>query len=570
MMTPLHFPPSRKLTGDLRLRKAIATTVWVMASVCAALTSPQATASPGNFPFPAPGGGPGPGPGFPPGFGQRPALPGSSALPKGHFPVTGETYVEADQRFSATHALSTSMTTTIAPTQSYGGTPRLGFLNYDNKIPGPTFILRPGQRFNLDFNNQLSEVTNLHFHGLHVSPSGISDNVFLKPAPGTSQKYALDIPRDHPGGMYWYHPHMHELSQAQLDRGLAGAIIIEGGHKLHPVVRQMRQRVILFQWLQYDPVTAQVTPDPLQFTLPYMTLLNGVNQPLMKMRPGESQYWHLGNATGTVWYTLRLDGFDIFVIAEDGNPLAQPRKVEQLEFSPAKRFEVIVTARGAGYYAMKTLGKNIDGVFSWQPETLAMVSVEGNAVPSLPAPEHLVLDPEWHRRDLRNVPVAHTRTVTFTQRIPSDDLPPGSFPGGMPPGGPPPGGFPPGGMGNLSRADFKFFVDGHLYDENVVNTTVEVNSVEEWTIVNDSDDAHAFHIHVNPFLVIAVDGKKLDVPYWADTAIIDGRPGSTVPRSLTFRTRFADFPGRFVYHCHNLFHEDQGMMAVIDVVRSKP
>jgi FtsP/CotA-like multicopper oxidase with cupredoxin domain len=454
------------------------------------------------------------------------------------------------------------MTATIAPTQSYGGTPRLGFLNYDNKIPGPTFIVRPGQRFNLAFNNQLSEITNLHFHGMHVSPGGISDNVFLKPAPGTTQKYTLDIPRNQPGGMYWYHPHMHELAQAQLDRGLAGAIIVEGGHKLHPALREMRQRVMLLQWLQYDPLSAQVNPDPLQFTLPYMTMLNGVHEPLMKMRPGESQYWHIGNATGTVWYTLRLDGFDITVVAEDGNPLPRPRKVEQLEFAPAKRFEVVVTARGAGYYAMKTLGKNVDGVFSWIPETLATVSVEGNAVPSLPAPEYLVDDPEWLRRDLRKVPVAHTRTVTFTQHLPSDDLPPPA-PGGAPPGGTPPGPFV------LDRSDFKFFVDGLLYDENIVNTTVDVNSVEEWTIINDSDDAHAFHIHVNPFEVVAVDGTSLDVPYWADTAIINGRVGATVPHSITFRTRFADYPGRFVYHCHNLFHEDQGMMAVIDVVRPK-
>jgi FtsP/CotA-like multicopper oxidase with cupredoxin domain len=400
----------------------------------------------------------------------------------------------------------------------------------------------------------------------------VSDNVFLKPAPAQSVNYVLNVPENQPGGMYWYHPHMHGLAQEQVDRGLAGAIVVEGGHKLNPAFKAMRQRVMLFQWVQYDPTTGNVNPDPLAFTQPYDTMINGVKQPIMKMHPGESQYWHIGNAAGTVWYIVRLDGFDITVIAEDGNPLAQPKHVDQLEFSPAKRFEVVVTAKKAGSYTLNTLGKNVDGVFSWKPETLADVIVEGETVPTLPAPQYVGGDDDSRQHDLRKATLAHTRTVTFTQQLPGPAG--GPPPGGIPPGGItgggtgiPPGGLPPpGGPTSFNRSDFKFFIDGLLYDENYVNTTVGVNTVEEWTVINDSDDAHAFHVHVNPFEVIAVDGRALDTPYWADTAIINGHPSTPVPHSITFRTRFADYGGRYVYHCHNLFHEDQGMMAVIDVV----
>jgi FtsP/CotA-like multicopper oxidase with cupredoxin domain len=105
-----------------------------------------------------------------------------------------------------------------------------------------------------------------------------------------------------------------------------------------------------------------------------------------------------------------------------------------------------------------------------------------------------------------------------------------------------------------------FLIDSKGFDPNRVDQTVRLGSVEEWTIRNASDEVHPFHIHVNPFQVVAVNGQRQEAHGYLDTA--------TVPRrgEITIRLRFADFPGKFVYHCHLLMHQDGGMMGVVEVV----
>jgi FtsP/CotA-like multicopper oxidase with cupredoxin domain len=106
----------------------------------------------------------------------------------------------------------------------------LGKMSYEGSIPGPTLRVRPRDRLKIQFVNNLGgRDTNLHVHGLHVSPSGNSDNVFIHVEDGDTFAYEYQIPSDHPAGIYWYHPHVHGLSREQVDGGLAGAIIIEGG-----------------------------------------------------------------------------------------------------------------------------------------------------------------------------------------------------------------------------------------------------------------------------------------------------------------------------------------------------
>jgi FtsP/CotA-like multicopper oxidase with cupredoxin domain len=105
---------------------------------------------------------------------------------------------------------------------------------YNGSLPGPTLHVYPGDRIELNLINNLNETTNLHFHGFHVSPANNSDNIFLEVAPGKTQHYTVDIPKDHPLGTDWYHSHLHELSYGQVAAGLSGLIIVEGLQKLLP------------------------------------------------------------------------------------------------------------------------------------------------------------------------------------------------------------------------------------------------------------------------------------------------------------------------------------------------
>ena len=103
-------------------------------------------------------------------------------------------------------------------------------------------------------------------------------------------------------------------------------------------------------------------------------------------------------------------------------------------------------------------------------------------------------------------------------------------------------------------------IDDKRFDPGRVDQTVRLGTTEEWVIRNASDQVHPFHIHVNPFQVVAVNDQPIAARGYEDTV--------NLPRlgSVTIRTRFLDFPGKFVYHCHILMHEDGGMMAVVEVV----
>ena len=115
--------------------------------------------------------------------------------------------------------------------------------------------------------------------------------------------------------------------------------------------------------------------------------------------------------------------------------------------------------------------------------------------------------------------------------------------------------FPP----SANYQEFAFLICGRQFDPNRVDHRIPLGAVEEWTIVNEHDNDHVFHIHTNPFQMVAVNGVTLNEPSWHDTVV--------VPRngSVTFRSRFSDFTGRFVLHCHMMNHEELGMMQIVEV-----
>ena len=113
-----------------------------------------------------------------------------------------------------------------------------------------------------------------------------------------------------------------------------------------------------------------------------------------------------------------------------------------------------------------------------------------------------------------------------------------------------------------------FGIDGKQFDPDEDPYRVKLGTAEEWTLVNacDSklmDHAHVYHIHVNPFKITAINGRRLSTPLWRDTFVLTKRSGD----SLTFESNFDDFTGRFVEHCHVIAHEDLGMMGSVEVVR---
>lgn len=114
-------------------------------------------------------------------------------------------------------------------------------LGYNNTSPGPILRVAPGEVLRIRLTNHLQTPTNLHTHGLHVSPEGNGDNPFVSIAPGAAFDYAYRVPADHPAGTYWYHPHHHGHIADQLFGGLVGALLIDHG----PVLPVTGDRVLL-------------------------------------------------------------------------------------------------------------------------------------------------------------------------------------------------------------------------------------------------------------------------------------------------------------------------------------
>src|SRR5437764_1168805 len=138
-----------------------------------------------------------------------------------------------------------AVTLTARPGVVHMGAPRpVKTYTYDNVVPGYTWEINPGDTLKVDLVNHLPTIphppamvmtrphewtwTNLHTHGLHVSPAGNADNVFLEIPPGETQRYEIPLPADHPSGIFWYHPHRHGVVTQQVRAGMAGMIIVRG------------------------------------------------------------------------------------------------------------------------------------------------------------------------------------------------------------------------------------------------------------------------------------------------------------------------------------------------------
>jgi FtsP/CotA-like multicopper oxidase with cupredoxin domain len=249
----------------------------------------------------------------------------------------GAVFVEPEVRQSSDGLLTTRL---VAQPDKDA---RAGRMNYDGLVPGPTLRLQRGDTLRLDLDNELGgPITNLHTHGLHVSPSGNSDNVFLHVEPGDALMYEFEIPDDHPSGLYWYHPHHHGNSMQQVAGGMAGAIIIDGQVDLLPGIEGLRERLLVLQGPFFGD-------DGVEY------LVNGQRNPVISMRPGERQWWRILNANANCYYLLTLSGHSFDLIGIDGNPTVAPINLETILLGPGERVRVLIEAAEPGTYQLRSL-----------------------------------------------------------------------------------------------------------------------------------------------------------------------------------------------------------------------
>jgi FtsP/CotA-like multicopper oxidase with cupredoxin domain len=403
-------------------------------------------------------------------------------------------------------------------------------LGYNGTVPGPTWRVRPGDRLQVTLVNELDHATNLHTHGLFVSPDGNGDNPFVAVQPGQRFDYDIQLPEDHPPGLFWYHPHHHGTVADQVFAGLYGAIIVEDPTE-PPVTRE---RVLVVSDITIDvsgDVAAATRSDRMMGREGETVLVNGQVRPVLRARPGERERWRVVNACVSRHLDLRVPGQDLALLGMDSARTATPTAVDRVILAPGNRADLIVqTTPGSAEVLAVPVDRGAPmgmmmggGPTSGATVTLARLEVDGapagplDPLPSQPAP-----------RDLAGVDVARRRELTLTM-----------------------------GMGMGMGGGMSFTIDGKEFDPDRIDENVTVGDVEEWTLVNTSPMDHPFHLHVWPMQVLREGTRTPEDVTRRDVVSIPAQ-GSTV-----VRIPFDRYAGRTVYHCHILDHEDLGMMGVI-------
>lgn len=461
----------------------------------------------------------------------RPALLFLGLLP---LFAQGPALLEPPVRTSANLLLETVLEAKVVPVVIAGRTVNTGV--YEGTFPGPTLRVKPGDRMLVTLINNLPSdyahtpgvahdhgihgITNLHTHGLHVSPRLNSDNPSIEVRPREMYQFDYIIPTDHPAGLHWYHPHTHGETFEQMYRGMEGALIVEGDLDRLPGIAGVPERLMILKEFQFDPtgnipLSAQRSPAASIFTV------NGQRVPEMKLQPGQTQRWRILNACTTATMRISLDGHTMYQIASDGHPMLQTAPVKEITLTPGARTEVLIQAGEAGRYTFRTLAYGT-GNFGTPDTPLANLTVEGAAVTPQALPTTLL-----PARDLRRDVLAARRELEF----------------------------------NSATIDGVrvFTIDGKVFDEHRVDQVALLDTIEEWHIKNVSTGDHPFHMHVFPFQVTAINGRPVEFQGYQDTVNVP--PNG----SLTVRIHFKNFTGRVVYHCHLPSHSDLGMMGILRV-----
>src|SRR5437899_12791216 len=259
-----------------------------------------------------------------------------------------------DPAVVASHDGVLALTLTAARGRVQVGGRRVTAEVYNGSYVPPTLRVQPGDVVRLRLVNAPDETTNLHMHGLAVSPPGASDNVFLHIGPGRAQDYEIRIPATHPPGLYWYHPHPHGRSDEQVRNGMSGALIVEGLLDPFPELRGLPEHVLLLKDAQIGGgqiVHRGIGDDAVR-------TLNGMLNPTITLRPGETQLWRIGNVGADLYYLLTLDGHRFYEVARDGHRLVRLVPKQRLLLPPGAREEVLVQAAGPGTYVLRTAGSD--------------------------------------------------------------------------------------------------------------------------------------------------------------------------------------------------------------------
>jgi FtsP/CotA-like multicopper oxidase with cupredoxin domain len=383
-------------------------------------------------------------------------------------------------------------------------------LGYNNSFPGPTFKANTGDSANIQFTNGLSEGTTVHWHGMIV-PTAADGQPQDLVAPGAS--YAYQFPIGQRACLNWYHPHPHMETGKQVVLGLAGAFIINdaeeaalglpsGAYELPLIVRDANFNSA--GNLVYNPTSSGF--------LAKNPMVNGTRNPKLDVDTALYRFRVLNGASARLFKLALSNGAPFHLIGNDGGLLATAVQVNQIEFSPGERLDVLVDFRGLAVGTKVNL----------QDVNTGWILLEFNVTRAV--------------TDSHTIPTTLSTITTLSNPVTTRTF---SFDG-------------------MTR------INGKEYDHNRIDFQVPFATTERWRFTTGGNAPHPIHIHGASFQVLSRSGGRGKVfeweRGWKDTVLLKDK------EAVDILIRFDGYRGRYLIHCHKLEHEDQGMMANFVVV----
>ena len=407
---------------------------------------------------------------------------------------------------------------------------------------GPTLIMNADDTVQMHVTNSLGETTTMHWHGMHVSPendggphTAILDGEIWSPRFRVIEEATT----------FWYHPHLHHHTARQVYNGAAGMIFVRDDRpvgNLLPHTYGVDEFPLIIQDKAFD-TTNQLIFSALADTM----MVNGTLGAYLDV-PAQMVRFHILNASNQRVYNLGLPPqLDAWQIGSDGGLLENRIPMNRIQLTPGERVEIVVDFSSMGgpnpMARMVSFGSELGDGLSGGPRgprgrpnngldsvdfevlEFRVVPATANAITSLPVNLNTYNKPLEANAD-------RFRTKVFTVD---------------------------------TNGIFPFYINGQLMDMAVINDTVILDDIEVWTLINSTEEAHPWHIHDVQFYILDINGNPPPPHLAGRKDVIIVQPFDTI-RYITQFEDFADNIIPYMFHCHNLFHEDGGMMGQFIVI----
>ncbi len=421
---------------------------------------------------------------------------------------------------------------------------RLSGLGFNGAVPGPTIRHASGQKLDIQFKNNVGQKSIIHWHGLIVPPA--MDGHPKDAISNGSYNYQFKL--DQRAGTYWYHPHPHKITGEQVYRGLAGFFIIEdeeekalglpSGNYEIPLVIQDR-RANESGEIVYNPTMPE---QMMSGFLGDIILVNGMPVPFHEVEAGTYRLRILNGSNARIYKLAFENDMPITVIGSDGGLLPEAVETHNLLIAPGERADILVDfSQVTDKNRVQLISKPFDVPGSGMMG--GMQNMMGGDAPEQGAGFALL--------EFRIGESSGQKPVELPNMLSESNFPTESDTNRT----------------RTIRLAMEMMnghtINGRKFEMTRVDERVEQGSTEIWEFINNSNVPHPMHVHAVQFKVLERTGSRGLLPTesgWKDTVLV--MPGETVRVIMNFYAA----KGLYVYHCHNLEHEDSGMMANMEIV----